>query len=122
MHIVVYGTKSDYDACISCLGAVPRLQYRRVLYTHAEDYDSLIRHLGSQDAADLIIVTVDGAEGMEGAMASKRLRDDVPVIWISDDANFGVQSHRLGCTFFAVKPITEQVMANAIHHYRQERV
>lgn len=122
MHIVVYGKKEDYDACVFCLDSIPELQYRKLRYTHTDDYDSFIGFLGSCGVPDLIIVTVDGAEGMEGVMASKRLCGNVSVVWFSDDLNFGVQSMRLGCTFFGTKPITKQAVSTAISKYRQERI
>lgn len=123
MHIIVYGKKSDYDVCVSHLSAVPELQYRTLRYTHTDDYDSFIASLERhRNDLDIVIVVADGAEGMEGAMASKRLYPDVSVVWITDDSKFGAQSYRLGCTLFAVKPITEHIMANAISKYRQERV
>jgi len=123
MDIVVYGTDTDYNTCIACINAVPTLQYRQIRYTHTDDYDKLIELLGNAPSTpNLILVVADGAKGMEAVLAAKEIIPTLPVIWFSDDECFGAQSYRLGCTFFATKPITDQIIASAIDKYRQERV
>ncbi len=122
MRIFIYGLKDDYNGCVACLEEVNGLQYRLIEYTHADDYDDYIKRLTACDAQDLIIVIFDGAEGMEAVMASKRVWPDTPVIWISDDSNFGIQSYRIGCTFFGVKPVNKEMMAEAIQRYNKERL
>ena len=123
MHIIIYGEKKDCDTCISCLSDVPELQYRLVEYTYINDYDEFVLALdrgGFQP--DLVVVASDGAAGMEAVMASKRSRPDVAVVWMSNDGDFGAQSYRLGCTFFGVKPITKELIQNAIQKYNKERL
>ena len=60
------------------------------------------------------MVTVNGAEGMEGVIAARDLWKNVPVIWFSDDNGFGVQSYRLGCAYFHKKPISAGILSAAI--------
>lgn len=123
MDIVVYGTDADYNACVACINAVPTLQYRQISYTHTDNYDKLIEVLGNATSTpNLILVVADGAKGMEAVLAAKQIIPCLPVIWFSNDEGFGAQSYRLGCTFFATKPITDQIMASAIDKYRQERI
>lgn len=121
MNVIVYGTKDDHDACVSFMEALPELQYRQVIYTHTDNYDELIDILQLSEC-DMVMVLADGAEGMEGVMASKNLCPGSSVIWFTNDEGFGAQSHRLGCTFFAIKPITEQMISSAIRCYREERI
>lgn len=123
MHIVIYGEKADCDICISCLGDVSELQYRLIEYTTVNDYDEFIGIIDNgRCKTDLVLVTANGAEGMEAVTASKGLRPDVAVVWISEDGNFGTQSYRLGCTYFGVKPITQDLLNNAIQKYNKERL
>lgn len=123
MRIFVYGIKSDYDTCVSLLSDVPELQYRHLNYSHTDSYDDFIKLLADQkNELDLIVIVSDGASGMEAVMAAKSVSSSVPVVWISDDAGFGTQSYRLGCSFFGVKPMSGEMMVNAIRKYSQERV
>lgn len=123
MRIIIYGSEKDYDNCVSCLEDVSQLQYRHIEYEHTSNYDKFVQTLDStNDVYDLVIVVQDGAEGMEAVMASKRVCPDTPVVWISDDAAFGIQSYRIGCTFFGVRPINKEMMADAIHKYNKERL
>ncbi len=50
---------------------------------------------------------------MEGVIAVKNLYPQCPVAWISNDKGFGIQSYRLGCAFFAEKPLTKKKIAIA---------
>lgn len=123
MRILIYGTKEDCVSCISCLDDVAQLQYRHVEYARSNDYDEFVKALTEADnVIDLTVIISDGAEGMEAVMASKRSRPDVPAVWISDDANFAIQSYRMGCTFFGVRPVNKEMMADAIQNYNKERL
>lgn len=122
MKVLVYGQKNEYEECALLLSALPVLQYRRMEFFHAEDYDSFIGLLPEMESEDPVVILTDGAEGMEGVLAAKRQSPALPVFWFSNDKGFGVQSHRLECTFFAVKPLTEQKMQAAIEAYQKERI
>lgn len=122
MKVLVYGQKNEYEECALLLSALPVLQYRRMEFCHAEDYDSFIGLLPEMESEDPVVILTDGAEGMEGVLAAKRQSPALPVFWFSNDKGFGVQSHRLECTFFAVKPLTEQKVQAAIEAYQKERI
>lgn len=113
--------KEDFDACVSGIGSLAELQYRQIQYTHADNFDLLLEIL-PRIKSDVILVLADGAEGMEGVIASKKLCPDTAVVWFSDDEGFGPQSYRLGCTYFASKPVTEHILSSAFQKYRQERI
>ena len=117
MRIVLYGGKEDLETFSEFADTVPELQYRMIEYGFAEDYDSLLNILKS-GGIDVIAVLMDGAEGMEGVIASESLAKNVPVIWFSDDKGFGVQAHRLECAYFGTKPITAEKFCNAYKAYR----
>ncbi|MBQ3100735.1 MAG: hypothetical protein IJC50_07075 [Clostridia bacterium] len=68
---------------------------------------------------DLIVVFADGAEGMESVYLCRRMLHDIPVCWFSDDNDFGMQSHRLECIYFATKPMTEEKLNRALTRYLQ---
>ena len=113
MKITVFGTAEDFSHVKTLAETLPVLQYRKLIWGHAENYDALLE---SHRDAELTIVMQDGAEGMEGAMLIRRLLPDTPVIWFSEDVAFGAQAHRLGCAYFGEKPITMHAMERAIRN------
>lgn len=121
MNVMVYASLEEYNSFVSMLSEVPELQYRTVKTAHVDNYDGLIKDLG-ENKYDIVFITVDGAEGMEGVMASRSLEPETPVVWISDDKGFGAQSHRLGCTFFSPKPLDGKILSTAIKIYLRQRI
>lgn len=118
MEIIIYGTQEDYNTVIDCMDALPELQYRRIDCAYAENYDDFL-HMLHTKRHDMVIVLADGAEGMEGIIASQTLCPDTMKIWISNDEGFGIQAHRMNCAYFAVKPITEDMISKACRAYRR---
>ena len=111
MKITVFGTMQDLESVKSAAEDIPILQYRKMLWEHARDYDALMR--GAADA-DVCVIALEGAEGMEGAMLMRRERPECPVIWFSRDPAFGAQARRLQCVWFGEKPITREAMTQAM--------
>lgn len=62
----------------------------------------------------LLIVTADGAEGMESVYRARERHPCVPVFWFSDDKDFGILSYRLNCAYFSVKPVTAEKLSSAV--------
>lgn len=112
MEIIIYGLQKDYNTVLACMDALPELQYRRIDCSHTENYDDFL-HLLHTKRYDMVIVLADGAEGMEGVIASQTLSPDTMKVWISNDEGFGIQAHRMNCAYFAVKPITEEMVSKA---------
>ena len=108
--MLIYGLQQDYNAVMACIDGLPELQYRRIDCTHTESYDEFLHHLGAGQH-EIVLVLTDGAEGMEGIIAAQTLRPEAKKIWISNDAGFAIQAHRMECAYFAVKPITEEIIA-----------
>ncbi len=113
MTVCVYGSASDQRSIDKALCALKNCSYRSIQLSGYSDYDSFISGLG-RDAPGLIIVTADGAVGMEGVIASKNLLSNTPVVWFSEDRDFGTQSYRLGCAYFHEKPISPEVLSLAL--------
>lgn len=110
MEIIIYGLQEDYNTVIACMDALPELQYRKIGCTHTENYDDFLYLLRTKQH-DIVIVLADGAEGMEGVIASQTLSPNTMKVWISNDEGFGIQAHRMNCAYFAVKPITKEMVS-----------
>ena len=113
MRLILYGTETDKEELVRSFAVLPEWCYRKIQTTDYLDYDSFIRGLG-ENPPDCIVITMDGADGMEGVIAAKSVCDEVPVLWFSNDNGFGVQSYRLGCAYFHKKPVSPQILSAAI--------
>ena len=106
MNILVFGSDKETEYFTNLVGFNEQFMFRKKNYTKVADYDSFLEML--KDEYDVIFVLENGAKGMESVIASKSLRPETPLIWFSDDKNFGAQSYRLGTEFFGTKPITNE--------------
>ena len=75
-----------------------------------EDFISVL----AAEPVDLVLVTADGAGGMEAVGAAHKLRLESPRVWFSNDLDFAVQSYRLDCAYFAFKSITAEKLQKAL--------
>lgn len=94
------------------------MQYRQIEFTSLDGYDDYLVRL-SQSEADMIVISVPGAKGMEAAIAARDTNPNAALIWFTDDDAFGAQSYRIDCTYFTAKPVDDKVMAEAITRYYQ---
>ena len=113
MRLILYGTESDQNEFIYALGGLPEWYYRKMKITGYLDYDSFITGL-RETPPDGIVISMNGADGMEGVIAAKSICENVPVLWFSDDNGFGIQSYRLGCAYFHQKPVSSQILSVAM--------
>lgn len=67
----------------------------------------------------LVLILADGAAGMECVYRSRERRPCIPVFWFSDDPQFSLQSYRLDCAYFSVKPVTREKLDNAFLRCRR---
>ena len=111
MKITVFGTNQELEIVKAAAEEIPMLQYRKLIWENAEDYDALMRD-GAD--ADICVITMEGAEGMEGVMLMRHVRPECPVIWFSSDPAFGAQARRLQCAGFGEKPVTSAAMTQAM--------
>ena len=113
MNIVIYGNIDERETLCSVIESHGALLFRRKQCIFYDNYDDFLREI-QRRAPELVIISTDGANGMEGVIATRELHPEVKIFWFSDDKAFGPQSYRLDCTYFAVKPITEQVLNRAL--------
>ena len=113
MNISIYSNSADREQLCRWIDSNGTLAFRQRKYSCCEGYDDFLRML-EQGQTDLLIISRDGADGMESVIAARELQPDTKLIWFSDDKAFGPQSYRLNCTYFAVKPITADLLENAI--------
>ena len=86
-----YSQKEKETALLMKLGKVDRFD-NGVFCTYAMQRD------GPYDA---VVIMEDGARGMNFCMSIRGYRKDVPLLWISDQAEFEPQSRRMQAdTFF----------------------
>lgn len=111
MLICIYGTANEADILKAKIAQLALFAYRKISYRVCRKYEAFVHEFSM---ADLIVVLADGADGMEGVIAVKRSGSDMPVIWLSDDEGFAVQSYRLGCNYFHKKPITLEKLREAL--------
>ena len=109
MNILVFGSGNEADHLIDLMDSHEQYIFRKKSYTITNDYDEFLEALkGTQD---IIFVIENGALGMESVIASKSICPKTPVIWFSNDKNFGAQSYRLGAEYFGIKPVTNEHLA-----------
>lgn len=113
MKLCIYGTNQDKQIIIDIISKLPTYAYRKLSFTLQSEYSEFIREIRENDF-DVFIVTMEDAAGMEGVIATRKLKADTPVIWFSKDSNFVAQSYRLSCTYFGVKPITKELFSTAM--------
>ena len=65
-------------------------------------------------SCDAVVVALQGALGMESAIGVRALDASVPLIWISDDEDFGMQSYRLRARMFLRFPVEEEQVTRAL--------
>ena len=105
-----YSQKEKETALLMKLGKVDRFD-NGVFCTYAMQRD------GPYDA---VVVMEDGARGMNFCMSIRGYSRDVPLLWISDQAEFEPQSRRMQADTFLVKPVTEYQLREAVSQLLQK--
>ncbi len=93
----------------------PGLDFR--LY---DTYDDFIQGFPGEES-QAVIVARRGADGMECARNAKLMRPTLPLIWLSDDPGFGIESYRIGCAFFSAGELTAALLSTALERCEHER-
>ena len=113
MRLCFYGTIAQFGIFQSHLENLPQFSRRFSLFELYTDYDALVDGL-RENRFDLVLVTHDNACGMEGVIAIRNCLPNVPVIWFSNDEDFGSQAYRMHTDFFHTKPITPTILEMAL--------
>ena len=78
-------------------------------YSQKEKETALLMKLGKVDRFD------------NGVFCTYAMQRDVPLLWISDQAEFEPQSRRMQADTFLVKPVTEYQLREAVSRLLQEK-
>lgn len=108
-RILLFG---DERSCQEALPPIKEAMGETVQILYLDDLEILTTKLVDWDPS-LVIVVANGAEGMECAYRSHERRPCIPVFWFSDDPQFSLQSYRLDCAYFSVKPVTGEKLDSA---------
>lgn len=118
MNILIYGSIREKELLIQHMKSHACMAFRKITYLQTEDYDEFLQMMKTYEC-EMVFVTRDNADGMEGVIAAQNLQPQVPIIWISNDKSFGAQSYRLGVAYFGVKPIDKKVVETALKRCQQ---
>lgn len=114
-NIILYGKQQECEEVVALLKINPIFYGKPLNYLCINEQEELQMKL-VDGITDLVIILADGAKGMEGVYTVKEYDRDVIVFWFSNDRSFALQSHRLDCHYFAVKPLTETKLTKALEH------
>ena len=104
MRVFLFGTPE------SCRRTAPFFEdCQTEFFFHLEALTDAM-HAGLPDAFFSIM---DGAAGMEGAMAARRIAPELPVAWFSGDLGFAPQAFRIQVNYFGTLPITPHKIQEA---------
>ncbi len=120
MQIAVFADRPYQEIIRNHIDLSPALRFRKLDLICAADHDSFTSL--SVDRPEMVLVMSDGAKGMEAVIAGRKCYPQAPVAWFSDDAEFGAQSYRLGCSYFAPLPLTEEKLLAALKACRPKQV
>lgn len=82
-------------------------------FEHFDQRDALLYRL-RDGRCDAVLVDLPGALGMECALGVRELDASMPLVWISDDPCFAMQSYRLRARMFLRTPVTQHQIADAL--------
>lgn len=117
MRVMLYGEVAECQQAMEILQGCPLTAAEpcRIQYTGSRDV--FREQLVAWDP-QLVVILADRSNGMEGVYTARETRPDTPVFWFYDDVGFGMQSHRLECDYFAVKPVTAEKLKKAFRRCR----
>ncbi len=115
MTITVFTHREQKQALAQVLSAISARAHPLDLKFY-DTYDDFISSLAcdAKDIGHAVIVARHGADGMESARNAKLMCPDIPLVWLSNDEGFGIESYRIGCAFFSTEEITEALMQTAL--------
>ena len=71
---------------------------------------------------DAVVVAMGGALGMEIAIGARDQSARLPLIWVSDQKEFGMQSYRLHVKSFLVTPLNPKKLRAALEERLKQPV
>ena len=79
-------------------------------------------HYHPERKCDLVVVAVDGAQGMELACACREMFGDTLVVWITDDPYFAGVAIRMHIFDFIVRPFAEARFRESVRKLKEGKV
>jgi len=113
VNVLLFGSDPECRAAIDILNGLEVLSAHIQQHRHLNDLEEFEMALVDWSPT-LLLVLADGAEGMECVYRAKERRPSVPAFWFSDDQQFGMQSYRLNCAYFSIKPVTQENICKAL--------
>lgn len=110
---LIFGESTECTALCELMNQIELLADHAHEYMHVNDMEEFDSLLVSWQPT-VVIVLANGAAGMESVYRSRQRLPDMTVFWFSDDQDFGMQSYRMDCAYFATKPATKEKIFNAI--------
>lgn len=114
IRTAIFGSVSECSSVKRILSGIAQsdgLEIQTHLFQEIDD----LRFCMVTQSPDLVISLADGTAGMEAIYLVRKYDAALPVLWFSDDPGFAMQSHRLDCSYFSVKPLTPEKMRLALH-------
>ena len=117
--------KRRYGKCELRYAAIVRRRKKRTLLMKLGKVDRFdngvfcVYAMQREGPYDAVVVMEDGARGMNFCMSIRGYSRDVPLLWISDQAEFEPQSRRMQADTFLVKPVTEYQLREAVSRLLQ---
>lgn len=118
MRVMLYGEAAECRQAVDILREFPCIAEEPDSIRRADCRNALLKEIVEWDP-NLIVILADRSDGMEGVYTAKETVPHIPVFWFSDDEGFGMQSHRLECDYFAVKPMTMEKLNRAFQRCEQ---
>jgi DNA-binding NtrC family response regulator len=110
---LLFGCPQECETVGKILGTLTEIPEETYEYHHVQDVEEFERALATY-MPSLVVVLADGAAGMESVYRSRQRRPSLPVLWFSNDREFGIQSYRLECAYFSTKPVTPEKIISAL--------
>lgn len=117
MRMLLFGKECECRAAAEMIRTSELLLGHTYEICQVDDLEEFEKNLADWEPT-LLVILADGAEGMECVYRARDRRPDLPVFWFSNDRGFGVQSYRLDCAYFAIKPVTAEKVNQAFHRCR----
>lgn len=112
MRLLIYGEPDEGNELCSLFDCTP-LAFRKIERHFCPRYEEFLAAL-RDNPPDAVLVTAEGAAGMESVKAAHSIAENIPIIWFSEDKAFGAESYRLSCRYFGAKPVTERQLTAAL--------
>lgn len=93
---------------------------RNLRFDEYNDMEAFFK-LPNAELYDGVFIAFDGAKGMEAVVQARERLNKLAVVWISDDAQFGLTAFSLQVAAFLVKGCKQEQLAKALERIKEWR-